>query len=172
MGTVTLRLAALPAHVRTARLVAAAVGRRAGLDAEQVDEVKLGVGEACARAVRLHQVAAPQEPVTVVMDDGERFLVTVTDVGPAGAEIAGDDDGGLLGLDELVDVDMLTAPAEDPRGGAGRVLPAGFGLAVIAGLVPDVVVGAAAGVGAPTGGGSGTSVCMSWPVPGAAGGQR
>ena len=51
MPTVELHFGALPLHVRTARLVAAALGRRVGLDAVVIDEVKLAVGEACSRAV-------------------------------------------------------------------------------------------------------------------------
>jgi anti-sigma regulatory factor (Ser/Thr protein kinase) len=51
MATVELRFSALPEHVRTARLVAAAVARRAGVDEAVLDEVRLAVGEACTRAV-------------------------------------------------------------------------------------------------------------------------
>ena len=54
MATVELRFSALPEHVRTARLVAAAVARRAGVDEAVLDEVRLAVGEACSRAVGLH----------------------------------------------------------------------------------------------------------------------
>ena len=39
MATVELRFSALPAHVRTARLVAAAVARRSGVDESVLDEV-------------------------------------------------------------------------------------------------------------------------------------
>ncbi len=55
MPKVELQISALPAHVRTARLVAAALGRRLGLDAVVIDEIKLAVGEACSRAVRVHR---------------------------------------------------------------------------------------------------------------------
>jgi len=48
MATVELRFSALPEHVRTARLVAAAVARRAGVDEAVLDELRLAVGEACA----------------------------------------------------------------------------------------------------------------------------
>ena len=47
MATVELLFSALPEHVRTARLVAAAVARRAGVDEAVLDEVRLAVGEAC-----------------------------------------------------------------------------------------------------------------------------
>ena len=45
MATVELRFSALPAHVRTARLVAAAVARRSGVDEAVLDEVRLAVGD-------------------------------------------------------------------------------------------------------------------------------
>src|SRR5512135_3885747 len=77
-GTVHVRFAALPAHVRTARLIAAAVARRAGVDEASLDEVRLAVGEACSRAVRLHQLHDPSALValTLVSEPG-RFVVDV-----------------------------------------------------------------------------------------------
>jgi serine/threonine-protein kinase RsbW len=51
MPTVEVSFTALPAHVRTARLVATAVARRSGVDEALLDEVRLAVGEACSRAV-------------------------------------------------------------------------------------------------------------------------
>ena len=59
MAVVELLLPALPAHVRTARLVVVAAARRAGLADELVDEVRLAVGEACARAVGMHARHVP-----------------------------------------------------------------------------------------------------------------
>jgi len=84
MALVELLLPALPSHVRTARLVVVAAGRRAGLVDGLVDEFRLAVGEACARAVQLHAEHAPDERVRVtVTDDVLGLTVTVTDVGPA-----------------------------------------------------------------------------------------
>ena len=51
MPTVEVSFTALPAHVRTARLVATAVARRSGVAESLLDEVRLAVGEACSRAV-------------------------------------------------------------------------------------------------------------------------
>lgn len=51
MPTVTLRFSPLPEHVRTARLVAVSVARRAGFGEDQLDEIRIAIGEACARAV-------------------------------------------------------------------------------------------------------------------------
>ena len=69
MATVELRFSALPAHVRTARLVAAAVALRSGVDESVLDEVRLAVGEACSRAVHLHRRHCPDRPVLVTLAD-------------------------------------------------------------------------------------------------------
>ncbi|AEH11590.1 hypothetical protein FsymDg_4337 [Candidatus Protofrankia datiscae] len=83
MSTVELRFAALPGHVRTARMIAAAVSRRSGVPEEILDEIKLAVGEACARAVSVNRRFDPQAPVIVRVSDGDgAFTVSVADRGP------------------------------------------------------------------------------------------
>src|SRR3954468_19358224 len=83
MATVEVSFTALPAHVRTARLIALAVARRAGVDEQLLDEVRLAVGEACSRAVNVHQGKAPESPVVMrLTDEQDRFSVQVTDRGP------------------------------------------------------------------------------------------
>jgi serine/threonine-protein kinase RsbW len=153
MSTVEGTFTPLPAHVRTARLVATAVARRSGVDEELLDEVRLAVGEACSRAVEAHQRHCPAEPVRIEMtDQGERFVVVVSD--HAGTTLAGPTPAG-------------TAPASANGQRAGQatalelaheedsgVIPAGFGLAVISGLADDVRVWTTS---------SGVSVRMSWP---------
>src|SRR5262249_15667061 len=67
MATVEMSFTPLPAHVRTARLVATAVARRSGVDEALLDEVRLAVGEACSRAVEAHQEHCPAEPVRVAL---------------------------------------------------------------------------------------------------------
>jgi serine/threonine-protein kinase RsbW len=94
MATVEVAFTPLPAHVRTARLVATAVARRSGVDEELLDEVRLAVGEACSRAVEAHRRHCPAEPVRIEMTDlGERFEVIVRDAvpsaAPAGASVNG-----------------------------------------------------------------------------------
>lgn len=80
MAIVSLRFQPAPEHVRTARLVAVATARRAGLDEARLDEVRLAVGEVCARAVRRSQRAGVMERLLVEMDDGpSTFAVEVTD---------------------------------------------------------------------------------------------
>src|SRR6266404_2973577 len=85
MATVEVTFTPLPAHVRTARLVATAVARRSGVDESLLDEVRLAVGEACSRAVEAHRRHCPAEPVRIEMtDQDQRFVVTVSDHAPAG----------------------------------------------------------------------------------------
>jgi serine/threonine-protein kinase RsbW len=84
MATVEVSFTPLPAHVRTARLVATAVARRSGVDESLLDEVRLAVGEACSRAVEAHRRHCPAEPVRIEMtDQDQRFVVTVSDHAPA-----------------------------------------------------------------------------------------
>jgi serine/threonine-protein kinase RsbW len=154
MPTVELRFTPLPAHVRTARLVAAALARRAGIEESLIDEVKLAVGEACARAVGIHKEhAGGQDVVVAVNDDDGRFTVAVRDRGPHDADTAVSVTGEPVAeAPELVEAGEMTEG--DPTVG----MPPGFGLAVIAGLVDDVVVTPVE---------PGTEVRMCWTLDGA-----
>ncbi|MFJ8754263.1 ATP-binding protein [Streptomyces sp. NPDC102441] len=142
MPTVELRFSAQPEHVRTARLVAAAVARRAGVDEAVLDEVRLAVGEACSRAVGLHRSHDIAAPVTVVLTEEEKaFSIEVGDGLPARGSDAsppGTPGGGGRGEPDT------DADSEDE-----------MGLAVISGLVDDVEVrtGADGGV-----------IRMTWPT--------
>jgi anti-sigma regulatory factor (Ser/Thr protein kinase) len=137
MPTVEVAFTPLPAHVRTARLVATAVARRSGVDESLLDEVRLAVGEACSRAVEAHLKHCPAEPIRVTLtDEGERFEVVVTDAAPADTPAA-----------------VLTPAGTRPANGVVQQLPPGVGLAVIAGLADDVRIADA---------GPGTSIAMSW----------
>jgi serine/threonine-protein kinase RsbW len=149
MATVELSFTALPAHVRTARLVATAVARRSGVDESLLDEVRLAVGEACSRAVEGHQRYCPAEPVRLALTDlAGRFEVEVTDTCAPGARWPGGPAGSDAGLAGLT--------GQDSNGGAG--LLAGLGIAVIEGLADDVQISETA---------AGTSIRMSWPSAGA-----
>ncbi|MET9970198.1 ATP-binding protein [Streptomyces sp. NPDC006356] len=137
MATVELRFSALPEHVRTARLVAAAVARRAGVDEAVLDEVRLAVGEACTRAVGLHQSVGITAPVKVALIEEEKqFSIEVGDEAPH--SVPGERAGGAVGDDAEVE-------AEEDE----------MGLAVISGLVDDVEVSA---------GEHGGLIRMTWPT--------
>ena len=127
MATVELRFSALPEHVRTARLVAAAVARRAGVDEAVLDEVRLAVGEACSRAVGLHQNGGLSTPVRVALiEDEKKFAIEVGD----DAVLAGAHQG----------VGEQGASAAGSQGDSAADDEGDMGLAVISGLVDDVEV--------------------------------
>ena len=134
----------LPEHVRTARFIAAAVARRAGVAEGALDEIKLAVSEACSLAVRFNLAHAPSSPVELrLIEDPERFSVEVADsVGrpspDADSELAFD----LANDDDRVDSVDLSGHER-------------LGLAVISGLVDDVTVEYLA---------SGSVVTMTWPI--------
>ncbi|MDJ0346171.1 ATP-binding protein [Streptomyces sp. H10-C2] len=140
MPTVELLFSAQPEHVRTARLVAAAVARRAGVDEAVLDEVRLAVGEACSRAVGLHLSNGVERPVRVLLTEEEKkFSIEVGDEAP----------GAPAGS-----VPSARMSAGDDSDDEGEM-----GLAVISGLVDDVEV---------TVGEHGGVIRMSWPTASAA----
>ena len=162
MATVEMSFTPLPAHVRTARLVATAVARRSGVDEALLDEVRLAVGEACSRAVEAHQEYCPAEPVRVALTgtDG-RFEVVVTDTAVQDAGAAGPGDGtaggGGAASGERTAAGGGTAGGERAAA-AGKprpqAVPAELGLAVIEGLADDVEIARTK---------AGLSIRMSWP---------
>ena len=137
IATVELTFSPLPVHVRTARLVATAVARRGGVEEALLDEVRLAVGEACSRAVEVHQQQCPAEPVRVELRDGrDRFEVVVAD----------------------------RVPNDDPAGGSATTVSSdlaelngdlNLGFAVIAGLADDVDIASTP---------AGVEITMSWPA--------
>jgi serine/threonine-protein kinase RsbW len=166
MATVELSFTALPAHVRTARLVATAVARRSGVDESLLDEVRLAVGEACSRAVEGHQLYCPAEPVRLALTEAAgRFEVEVTDTcAPAGrwpggpARAGGDSAEGDSAEGDSADGDTARGPSDSGTAGssvADSRIGAGLGIAVIEGLADDVEIRKTA---------DGTSIKMSWPL--------
>jgi anti-sigma regulatory factor (Ser/Thr protein kinase) len=84
---ITVSIVRDPALVRTVRLVAAAVARRASQDEDFVEEVRLAVGEACALLVG--QDPGPDDgPVEVRMRLEDRLRVTVVATGSIAAQDA------------------------------------------------------------------------------------
>lgn len=121
MPAVVLTFQPAPEHVRTARLVAVAVARRAALDEARQDEVRLAVGEVCARAVRRSRQTGVGGAVTVEIEDrGPMFEVVVTDGADAGE-----------GEDEYIALALVRGLADtvvvlDGPGGAGGVVRVGW----------------------------------------------
>jgi anti-sigma regulatory factor (Ser/Thr protein kinase) len=91
MATVRLEFSPEPAHVRTVRLVGVAVARRAGVADDQLDEVRLAIGEACARAVARHQRLGIRDSVQVAFSDGDRYQVKVIDKAPEPEQLDGEE---------------------------------------------------------------------------------
>jgi serine/threonine-protein kinase RsbW len=156
MSMVEVAFSPLPAHVRTARLVAVAVARRSGVADSLLDEVRLAVGEACSRAVEAHREYCPAEPVKIELtDSGGRFEVVVTDSAPGAGPAAA---GPALGEPAAAGVPaaQVAAKAVGSAGenGHGGGLQDGLGLAVIAELADDVKIARTP---------EGISVSMSWP---------
>lgn len=163
MPTVRISFTPDPAYVRTVRTVAVAVARRAGIADALLDEVRLAVGEACTRAVKVHRREARVDPIELAMSfavgpergRGSRFTVSVTDQGSA--DTARKEQAG--GTGEIV-ARATVAPSGEDTGRSlldEELLTIGVGLALLGGLAADLVVDDGPG-------GSGTEVRMSWPV--------
>src|SRR5258708_20092590 len=121
MATVEVTFTALPAHVRTARLVATAVARRSGVAESLMDEVRLAVGEACSRAVETHAMQCPDKPVRLALSNqAGRFQIEVVNAGrPAQGPLGASGGRGA------------------ERGGSA-LIPPGFSRPGFAGLPDDV----------------------------------
>jgi serine/threonine-protein kinase RsbW len=185
MESVEIEFTALPAHVRTARLVASAVARQCGVDEAVLDEVRLAVGEACSRAVELHAREAPDRPVMVIFADAPgRFTVAIRDrlpvaraqaVASAAAATAGGDGRLSDQPGERASAQAVAASAAAATaGGDGRLLDqpgepvlaswsadeldeTEIRLAVLTGLVDDLEIEPLE---------TGTEIRMSWPASG------
>jgi len=118
MGVVSLHLPAEPGHVATARAVAVALARRLELPDELVEEVRLAVGEACARAVAVQAMADADAPVRLRLEHDREFVAAVEDSGGSGAVPPAADHDDLFGVD----------------------LAEGLGIALLRGLVEDLEV--------------------------------
>jgi len=157
MESVEIEFTALPAHVRTARLVASAVARQCGVDEAVLDEVRLAVGEACSRAVELHAREAPDRPVMVTFADAPgRFTVAIRDRLP----VANTQVGAPSAVATTIDGDgrLSDKPAEPAtRSFADEPDETEIRLAVLTGLVDDLEIEPLE---------TGTEIRMSWPASG------
>lgn len=161
MATVAVSFTPLPAHVRTARFIAASVARRAGVAETVLDEVRLAVSEACSLAVRLHRAQGSTEPVELrLTDDAEQFRIEVADAVPRPRPADGDDVTDFA-FGQRTDIASpaaghLQALAQDDDGGPADLRTRErIGLAVIVGLVDDVSVEYLD---------TGSVVTMCWPI--------
>ena len=165
MATVTVSFTPLPAHVRTARFVAASVARRAGVADALLDEIRLAVSEACSLAVRFHLAHAPTAPVQLrLTDSSSQFTIEVEDAVARPALDIGSDVTLDLDADLALDLDADDLDGANPDGdslGGDATSDLDLrsheriGLAVINGLVDDVTVGYLD---------EGSVVTMRWPI--------
>jgi anti-sigma regulatory factor (Ser/Thr protein kinase) len=136
MATVSLTVGQDPAHVRLARLVSAAVARMVGLGDDVLDEVRLGVSEACGLAIDALDAAHSDAPMALEFDDSDGLTVTVR---PPAA------------LPERHEVPVPADPALEDSPNIAHVLL--DRLALIEGLIDDVDVQS---------GPDGSAVTMRW----------
>jgi serine/threonine-protein kinase RsbW len=139
-------------------LVAAAMARRSGVDETMLDEVRLAVGEACARAVRQHERYSVDEPITLEFGDKDRFSVAVIDRAPAG------DQAAIVAAQASAEAPVSpvgpgddAGPFSEPGWHGLSATADALGLALLDAVAQDVVV-TEADIG------TGTCVTMSWPV--------
>src|SRR5207253_9694670 len=99
-----------PEYVRMARLTVAALARLRDADDELVEDIELGVSEACTRAVTTNGAAAHDEPVRLQAVVFDRALeVEVLDRGPGpDRELSGDPQE--IDADELPFESALAVP--------------------------------------------------------------
>jgi hypothetical protein len=72
--SVTIAIARDPALVRTVRLVAAAVARRAAVHEAMIEEIRLAVGEACAVMIGIEEASVDEGNA----DPNEQVVVRLT----------------------------------------------------------------------------------------------
>lgn len=85
--TVVLSFPPRPEHVALARMLAAAVASRHGLEPEAVEDIRLLVSEACTNAVRAHSRGNVDAPIQLVCRTDGAFHLEVCDSG-GGFDIA------------------------------------------------------------------------------------
>ncbi len=116
----TLRFTPLPEHVRTARLVATSVARRLGLVEEQLDAVRLAVGEACGRAVQRQESAGLSDlvalEITHRLDEARGTVLEAVVVDGAGDDGVESEDVAMLLMEGLADEVVVSAGPGGPGG--------------------------------------------------------
>jgi hypothetical protein len=128
-------------YARTARQVAVAVARRAGVPDDTLEEVRLAVGEATGLLLRLDPVGAA--PLRLAFDDAGAFAVDLRSEVSLGA---------ALGPREVANV-LRSAAEESSDGGKAPPLPVEAILAVLDQLTGSVDVRT---------GPDGVRMCLTW----------
>jgi serine/threonine-protein kinase RsbW len=97
---VTVKLPGDPEYVGLARVIAAEVAARSGLDHEEIDELRIVVSEACTYLIRRQSAQSPGYTMELgASDDG--MVVTVEDhLAPSGA-------GQPLAEEENLGLDLM-----------------------------------------------------------------
>lgn len=97
MARVTIEIPPEPAAIRIARVAAGAAARRAGLDSDTADDVRLAVSEACASTLTASGVHGSDgdDAITLELHDSQGFEAVIT--GRSSVSSGAVDDG----LDEL-----------------------------------------------------------------------
>ena len=114
-------------------MVAVAAARRAGLDDDTVEDVRLAVGEVVGHVVMAHTESTVTSEIDLVLREGQDvFEVQVVDRGETTGETTGDSTGETTPRPPSDDVDV------------------DFALALVRALVPEVRV-------------VGPSVILAWP---------
>jgi anti-sigma regulatory factor (Ser/Thr protein kinase) len=120
-ATVRLAFPPEPRLLGTVRLVVGVVARKAGLDEEGIEDLKVAVSETCAVAVGDLHRAQRLDPIEVdLVETADRFGIEVRDRAPAAAGGGGgaveaevdDRELGLALVGALVD-DLKTSTMED-----------------------------------------------------------
>jgi anti-sigma regulatory factor (Ser/Thr protein kinase) len=121
-ATVRLAFPPEPRLLGTIRLVVGIVARKAGMDEEGIEDLKVAVSETCAVAVGDLRRSNRLDPIEVdLVEAPDRFGVEVRDRAPVATLGAGDDAGeseiddrelGLALVGALVD-DLKTSTMED-----------------------------------------------------------
>jgi anti-sigma regulatory factor (Ser/Thr protein kinase) len=124
-AVVRLAFPPLPALLGTVRLVVGVVARKAGVDEEGVEDLKVAISETCAVAVNGLEGAGLSTPIELdLIEEADRFGVEVRDAAPAGERGAAvppdgevdDRQFGLALVDALVDgLDDIRLPGGGHR---------------------------------------------------------
>jgi len=111
-AVVTLTIPCAPEYVGTARLTLLGVASRMGFSYDQVEDIRLAVGEACANAIeRAHRgaVSEPQIQISCQVDAAKLTIEVEDQFGVGGAASASDENAGLDGERTASEIDGMNS---------------------------------------------------------------